>query len=110
MIRSVVYVIVTWTLQFSFQVMILLVDGPQARDQGSNTPLEPFSRPLKDRGVQIYTVGVRPRSNQEELTDIASSDRNVFWITEDNFRRYAPRVTSGIYEYARNKRWPQGTG
>ncbi|XP_047136671.1 collagen alpha-1(II) chain isoform X1 [Hydra vulgaris] len=62
------------------KIALVLTDGRQTR--GSSAPdavdLHVASRPLKDIGVQIYSLGIGRDYDIGELLDIASDDASVF--------------------------------
>ena len=68
-----------------FQFLIVFTAGKQTTDQGSFRPLNEASKPLRDKGIEIYVVGVG--SDEEidvnELIQIAGKKENV--LTTDRF-------------------------
>ena len=57
-----------------------MTDGRQTRglDAPDATDLHIASRPLKDIGVQVYSLGIGRNYDIGELLDIASDDASVF--------------------------------
>ena len=57
----------------------MLTAGKQTKDQGSFTPLREASQPLRDKGIQIYVVGVGSDEDidMDELNQIAGKQENV---------------------------------
>ena len=75
-----------------FQLVIILVDGPQAEDQVPYIPLSKASQPLRDRDIAIYAVGALPFTSEEELQDLTSDKARVFLYPVDELPRRTPQV------------------
>lgn len=63
-------------------MLVVLTDGRQTQDPDA-VPLDAASKPLKDMGVKIYSVGVGHSIDLQELRQIANDPRDVF--TADSF-------------------------
>ena len=50
-------------------------------------PLSIASRGIKDKNVKVYSLGIGRKVNRDQLSEIASSDTNVF--TAANFAKLA---------------------
>ena len=73
---------------------IVLTDGIQTKEKGSFTALFEASQPLKDKGVNIYSIGVGQDTDLLELNEIASSPDNVFAVENfDHLSREVKRIT-----------------
>ena len=57
---------------------MVITDGQQTTDRGSFTELSEASRGLKDKNVNVFSLGIGSGVNETQLTDIASSAKNVF--------------------------------
>lgn len=68
-----------------FQFLIVFTAGKQTTDQGSFTSLSEASKPLRDKGIEIYVVGVGSQEEIDvnELIQIAGKEENV--LTTDRF-------------------------
>ena len=55
----------------------MITDGKQT-ETGGYTPLDQASQGIKNKGVEVYSLGVGVAVNSEQLRQIASSDQNVF--------------------------------
>ncbi|XP_068670645.1 matrilin-3-like [Montipora foliosa] len=68
------------------KIIILLTAGKQTTEQGSFTPLSEASKPLLDKGVGIYVVGVGSKENIDinELVQISGRKENV--LTSEMFK------------------------
>ena len=90
--------------------MIILVDGPQDKEQDPSVSLSKASQPLRERDIAIYAVGVLPYTPEEELQDLTSDEARVFLYPVDELPRRTPQVLSGWFD-ARLNRWrPTGIG
>ena len=71
---------------YFFQIIIVLTAGKQTTEQGSFTPLSEASKPLLDKGVGIYVVGVGSKENIDinELVQISGRKENV--LTSEMFK------------------------
>ena len=82
----------------------MLTAGKQTTDQGSFTPLREASKPLQDKGIEIYVVGIG--SNKEvdvnELTQIAGKQENV--LTTERFEELVI-LAEEVSKVACGKRW-----
>lgn len=64
---------------FFVQILLAMTDGRQTRepDVSDAEGLHLASKPLKDSGVQIYSLGIGSDFDLSELLDIASDDASV---------------------------------
>ena len=60
------------------QLLFVITDSGQAPDQKPSTPLDRASLPLKNKGIQVYALGVGDKVPEQNLRDIASRPQNVF--------------------------------
>jgi len=69
----------------SNKALILLTTGKQTKDRGRFTPLREASQPIRDKGVNIYVVGLGSDDDIDvnELIQIAGTQENV--VTADVF-------------------------
>lgn len=81
-----------------FQLVIILVDGPQARDQVPYVPLSKASQPLRDRDVAIYAIGVHPYTSEKDLQDLTSDKTRVFLYPVDVLPKRTPQILSRWYD------------
>ena len=61
----------------SQQIAIVITDGEQTTTQ-AYTPLGIASKRIKDKGVEVFALGVGRGVNVDQLRQIASSNDNVF--------------------------------
>ena len=61
----------------SQQVAIVITDGEQTTSE-AYTPLDIASKRIKDKGVEVFALGVGGGVNVDQLRQIASSNDNVF--------------------------------
>ncbi|XP_068678399.1 adhesion G protein-coupled receptor L4-like [Montipora foliosa] len=72
------------------QIAVVITDGQQTTDRSSFTELSEASRGLKDKNVNVFSLGIGSGVNEIQLTDIASSAKNVF--TAPTFADLTPAV------------------
>ena len=60
------------------QLLFVITDSGQTRDQEPSTPLDRASLPLKNKGIEVYALGVGDKVPEQNLRDIASRPQNVF--------------------------------
>ena len=70
----------------------MITDGAQTRSgkKGPYTPLAQASQPLKDKGVDVWTIGIGKRVNITELQIIASDPKKV--IVVSSFKELKPII------------------
>ncbi|XP_048583231.1 uncharacterized protein LOC5507629 isoform X2 [Nematostella vectensis] len=60
------------------KVALVLTDGIQTKDKGPFTPLQKASQPMKDKGVEVYSLGIGSDIDVSELITFASGEKYVF--------------------------------
>lgn len=68
---------ICFRISFS-KIAIVITDGQQTTDRGDYTELSIASGGLKKNNVNVFALGIGSNVDQSQLTDIASSPRNVF--------------------------------
>ena len=70
----------------------MITDGAQTRNgkKGPYIPLAKASQPLKDKGVDIWSIGVGKRVNRTELETIASDPKKVMIV--GSFKELRPLI------------------
>ena len=58
-------------------MLFVITDGAQTMHKGTTTPLAQAAKPLKDKGVEIWSVSVGEGPERSELESIASHKDNV---------------------------------
>ncbi|XP_015750459.1 PREDICTED: uncharacterized protein LOC107330348, partial [Acropora digitifera] len=74
------------------QIAIVITDGEQTTDRGQFTELSEASLSLKNKNIQVYSLGIGSGVNETQLEDIASSVENVFSAT--SFTELTPVATA----------------
>ena len=79
----------------------MLTDGKQSKSPYENYPLnidfKAASKPLKDIGVQIYTVILGKDYNLFDMLDISSSDEKMFRAANlNNLDKLAAKISNSI--------------
>ncbi|EDO40880.1 predicted protein [Nematostella vectensis] len=78
------------------QVCLFLTDGIQTFDQGPYTKPSIVSQKLKDRGIDVYTVGVGDDVDLFELLSISSGDKYTY--SAKNFDELQAKVQEILQE------------
>ena len=60
------------------QIALVITDGEQTTNQGPYTPLSVAFKGIKDKNVEVYSLGIGRTVNRDQLEEIASSKTNVF--------------------------------
>ena len=70
----------------------MITDGSQTRNgkKGPHTPLVNASQPLKDKGVDIWSIGVGKGANISELKIIASDPEKIILVS--SFKELKPII------------------
>jgi len=63
------------------------------------TPLSKVSQGLKDKGVKVVSVGVKPRVDQEDLEDTTSSPSSVYIIAADKLANTGGKIADTLNGY-----------
>jgi len=79
------------------KVAILITDGPQTKRFDPFQPLDIPSMALRNKGVQLYAVGVGPAVSRQELETITSASQNVFLVR--SFYELAKHVNGIGYKF-----------
>lgn len=60
----------------------MITDGAQTTNgaKGPYTPLDKASQPLKDKGVEVWSIGVGKGAKKSDLETIASDPRKVIMV------------------------------
>ena len=67
------------------------------------TPLRTASQGLKDRGVQIYVLGVGPDVDDQQLNDVASRPQNIYREPIGRLPTFGPRLWNSWRDYIRRR-------
>ena len=67
------------------------------------TPLATASQGLKDRGVQIYILGVGPDVDDQQLNDVASRPQNIYRAPLNRLPNFGPKLWNSWRDYIRRK-------
>ena len=59
---------------------MVVTDGAQTTHKGSYTPLDKASQPIKDKGIDVWAIGVGKWAKKEELETIASDPGKVIVV------------------------------
>lgn len=80
--------------------MIMLIHGSQTTTQGPVISLDVASKPLQDKGVEIWAIGIGNSVSQKELRDIADDPSKTFAVGSfssifDVIDRIVPNICKG---------------
>jgi len=84
----------------SQQVAIAITDGEQTTTN-EYTPLDIASKRIKDKGVEVFALGVGTSVNVDQLRQIASSNDNVF--TSPGFEQLVDVVKPIVEKFCPSK-------
>ena len=88
---------------------LVLVSLDAKTDIGADDPsLSKTSQGLKDKGVKVYAVGVKPRVNQTDLEDVASRPFNIYIIEADQLSETGKRIADSFNGYVEDTREESG--
>ena len=79
-----------------FLVLVSLDTKTKDPDQ---TPLSKASQGLKSKGINVYSVGIKPGADQQDLEDTTSRPSNVYIIPYDQLASTGKRIADTIKEY-----------
>lgn len=81
----------------------MITASTQSSYPGRYTPLATASQGLKDRGVQVYVLGVGPNVDDQELNDVASRPQNVYREPLNRLPNFGPRLWNSWRDYTRRR-------
>jgi len=85
------------------QILLVLTDGQQTKNRGAYTPLSLATRPVKQKGFRVYSLGIGVSVHKEELQQMASNPlTDVF--TSKSFKELKIKVKEIMKSLC-----PQGT-
>ena len=79
-------------LLFRPQYLIVLTVSRQKNNPGLSTA----ARAIKDRGVEVFSIGLGPNVDEEELQDIASQPENVYQVSASLWPSFGPNLWSSL--------------
>ena len=74
----------------------VIVDGKQTKHRGSYTPLDKASQGLKNKGVEIFAIGIGNKLDDGELNAIASSKGHVLKFPSFRELKIPKRIIENI--------------
>jgi len=87
------------------QIAIIITDGRLSIERGPDTELSVASSRLKQKNVQVYSLGIGKYVDHEQLRDIASSKEKAFFA--DSFSALTPLVQTIVQTTCPGKSSPQ---
>ena len=72
------------------------------------TPLKTASQGLKDKGVKIYPVGIKPNVNPQDLQDATSKPSNVYVIPFKQLAGTANRIADTVKGFSKEPSYTKG--
>lgn len=79
-----------------FLVLVSLDTKTKDPDQ---TPLTKASQGIKSKGINVYSVGIKPRVDQQDLEDTTTKPSNVYIIPSDQLASTGKRIADTIKGY-----------
>ena len=83
----------------SFQQFLVLVSLDTRTKDPQQTPLREASQGLESKGIDVYSVGVKPRVDQKDLEDTTTKPSNVYIIPSDQLANTGKRIVDTIKGY-----------
>lgn len=82
---------------FSLQILVVMASGPWKNDSDSKMYRARVLMSLKDRGVEVYSVGAGPDTSANQMSDI-SSGRSYWFLASsyDDLSNVRPRIIQSI--------------
>lgn len=79
------------------QILVVIAGGPWKDDRDSEMYRARVLRPIKDKGVEVYSLGVGPDASAQQMKDISSGRR--YWFlpnSYDSLDSVRPRLMQSI--------------
>lgn len=83
---------------FIQQFLVLVSLDTKSKDP-QQTPLSEASQGLKSKGINVYSVGVKPGVDQQDLEDTTTKPSNVYIISSDQLANTGKRIADTIKGY-----------
>lgn len=85
---------ITYTPQF-----LILVSLDTKTKDPDQTPLIKASQGVKSKGIRVYSVGIKPRVDQQDLEDTTTKPSNVYIIPSDQLASSGKRIADTLKGY-----------
>ena len=83
----------------SIQQFLVLVSLDTKSKDPQQIPLSEASQGLKSKGINVYSVGVKPSVDQQDLEDTTTKPSNVYIIPSDQLANTGKRIADTIKGY-----------
>lgn len=87
---------------------LVLVSLDATTKEPDQTPLSKASQGLKDKGIKVYSVGIKPRVDQEDLEDTTSKPSNVYIVAADQLAKTGRRIADTLNGYVKDSNRESG--
>ena len=87
------------TCETSIQQFLVLVSMDTKTKDPQQIPLSEASQGLKSKGINVYSVGVKPGVDQQDLEDTTTKPSNVYIIPSDQLANTGKRIADTIKGY-----------
>ena len=77
------------------QFLVLVSLDTKTKDP-QQTPLSKASQGIKSKGINVYSVGVKPGVDQQDLEDTTTKPSNVYIIPSDELANTGKRIADTI--------------
>ena len=81
---------------------LILVSLDATTKDPDQTPFSKASQGLKDKGIRVYAVGIKPGVDQEDLEDTTSRPSNVYIIPADELANIGRRIADTLNGYVKD--------
>ena len=87
------------SVETSIQQFLVLVSLDTKTKDPQQTPLSEASQGVKSKGINVYSVGIKPGVDQEDLEDTTTKPSNVYIIPSDQLANTGKRIADTIKGY-----------
>lgn len=83
----------------SIQQFLVLVSLDTKTKDPQQMPLSEASQGVKSKGINVYSVGIKPGVDQQDLEDTTTKPSNVYIIPSDQLANTGKRIADTIKGY-----------
>ena len=81
----------------------MITASAQSSYPGRYTPISSAAQAIKDKGVRVYSIGVGPGVDDQELNDIASRPQHVYKVPYNRLRNFGATLWNKWRDHARTQ-------
>lgn len=80
----------------------MLVSLDAKTKEPDQMPLGKASQGLRDKGIKVYSVGIKPHVEQQDLEDTTATPSNVYIIAADQLANTGRRIADTLSGYVKD--------